>query len=52
MNNQQQLQNDIAYYWGVCILKTLLDNGIISQEEYSRICGISAKHYNTDLVCV
>jgi hypothetical protein len=51
MNNQQQLQNDIAYYWGVCILKKLRDNGLISETEYRRICDISAGHYGTDLIC-
>ena len=52
MKMGNQLQNNIVYFWGVCILKTLRDNNLITDKEYRRICEINANHYDADLICV
>ena len=52
MENRNQLNNDSAFYWSVCILRRLRDMGLLSQKEYETICNISAKHYGTQIYCV
>lgn len=41
---------DAAYYWSLCILKTLRDKGFLSPAEYTTIRTISADHYHTRLI--
>lgn len=45
-----QLTGDAAFYWSVSILRSLRAMGLITQAEYERIRGISAKYYNTKLL--
>lgn len=44
--------NNAAFAFSVNMLKMLLDMGLITQEEYSRIVTISAAHYDVTLYCV
>lgn len=48
--NTQQLNNDAAFYWSVCILRRLRDMGLLTEAEYEKIRDISAKHYDTKLL--
>lgn len=52
MENKNQLNNDSAFYWSVCILRRLRNMGLLSQKEYEKIISISAEHYQTELLCV
>ncbi|MDD4493879.1 MAG: hypothetical protein PHV32_05970 [Eubacteriales bacterium] len=52
MENRNQLNNDSAFYWSVCILRRLRDMGLLTQAEYEKIRDISAEHYGTKLLCV
>lgn len=47
MENKNQLNNDSAFYWSVCVLRWLRDMGLLTQKEYETIKGLSAKHYGT-----
>jgi hypothetical protein len=48
----ERLEKDAAFYWSVCLLRTLRDMGLLSQSEYAKIKGISAGYYGTKLLCV
>ena len=50
--NSQELTNDAAFYWSVCILRRLRDMGLLTQKEYEKIRDISAEHYDTKIYCV
>ena len=47
----EQLKNDAAFYWSVCILRRLRDMGLLNQKEYEKIKNISAEYYGTKLLC-
>lgn len=49
MENKNQLYNDSAFYWSVCILRRLRDMELLSQKEYEKARNISAKHYDTNI---
>lgn len=46
----QQLTNDAAFYWSVCILRHLRKKGLLTQAEYEKISAISKKHYGSKLI--
>lgn len=46
----EQLQKDSAFYYSVCILKNLLEKGLISTEQYERIIKISGEYYKTKII--
>ena len=50
--NSQELTNDAAFYWSVCILRRLRDMELLTQKEYEKIKSISAEHYDTKIYCV
>ena len=50
--NSQELTNDTAFYWSVCVLRRLRDMGMLTQKEYEKIKNISAEHYGTKIYCV
>ncbi len=52
MENKDQLYNESAFYWSVCILRHLRDMGLLDQKEYEKIRNISANHYDTQIYCV
>lgn len=49
MENKNQLNNDSAFYWSVCVLQRLRDMGLLTQKEYETIKSISANHYGTSI---
>ena len=46
---KEQLADDATFYWSVCILRKLRDQGLLTQDEYERIKEISRNHYGSNL---
>ena len=45
-----QNTGDQAFYFSICILRKLRDMGLLSAEEYTKICGISRNHYDSKII--
>lgn len=54
--NEKQIQQNAAYYWEVCILKRMLQMGLINRAAFEGICRIAAEDYGATLsfekICV
>ena len=48
MNTQNT--NDHAFYFSICILRRLRDMGLLSAEEYTKICEISRDYYGSKII--
>jgi hypothetical protein len=46
-----QLERDAMFYWSICILHQLLENGLLTKGEYTKIWHMSAQYYGTKLLC-
>jgi len=42
------LENSINYYYAVLALRLLLEKGLISEEEYGKICRYNAEIYRPE----
>ena len=47
--NNENLSNEAAYYWSVCILRRLCDMGMITEAEYEKIRAMNAEYYGTKI---
>lgn len=50
--NEKKAINESSFYYSAGMLRMLLSMKLITQEEYSQIVEISAKHYDTEILCV
>lgn len=49
---EQELVNNASFYYSISLLRLLKSIEILNDDEYEKICKISAKHYNTNIICV
>ena len=54
--SEKQAQQNAAFFWEVCILKRLLQMGLIDRKAFEGICRIAAEDYGATLpleqICV
>lgn len=54
--NEKQTQQNAAYFWEVCMLRRLLQRGLINRAAFEGICRIAAEDYGATLpaeqICV
>lgn len=48
--NFKQSNNDATFYWSICVLRHLRNKGLLTPNEYEKICAISKKQYDSKLI--
>ena len=49
---EQEPINNSSFYYSISLLRMLYGMGLLSNDEYGRICKISANYYNSKIICV
>lgn len=54
--NEDQAKRDAAFFWEVCLLRRMLQMGLIDQAAFEGVCRIAAEDYGAaqtmEQVCV